>query len=206
MTVMSAIRSAETEEAKNAADRIAHARALLPQDQALTAFFDALYASAVPDDVLRVRPDQLAALAVMLHGEALKRPKGANHVVALDWSHETVLLGINDDRPFLFDSALAAAMAAGARVRAAFHPILDLDGVKTSVIALVCDALAGEARQKAVEILSDAFAQGQLAVRDWKAMPARPAAPRPALAPHPPPVPAPPPAITPALPPPVSLA
>ena len=111
MTVMSAIRSAETEEAKNAADRIAHARALLPQDEALTAFFDALYASAVPDDVLRVRPDQLAALAVMLHGEALKRPKGTNHVVALDWSHETVLLGINDDRPFLFDSALAAAMA-----------------------------------------------------------------------------------------------
>ena len=98
MTVMSAIRSAETEEAKNAADRIRHARALLPQDDALTAFFDALYAGAVPDDVLRARPDQLAALAVMLHGETLKRSKGASHVVALDWSHETVLLAINDDR------------------------------------------------------------------------------------------------------------
>ena len=186
MTVMSAIRSAETEEAKNAADRISHARALLPQDDALIHFFDALYASAVPDDVLRARPDQLAALTVMLHGEALKRPKGASHVVALDWSHETVLLSINDDRPFLFDSALAAAMAAGARIRAAFHPILNLEGVPTSVIALVCDALAGDGRQKAVDFLRDAFAQGALAVRDWKAMLARLAAARSDLARHPP--------------------
>jgi len=190
MTVMSAIRSAETEEAKSAVDRVAHARALLPQDDALFRFFDALYASAVADDILRARPDQLAALAVMLHGEALKRgqvvDKGASHVVALDWSHETVLLSINDDRPFLFDSALAAAMAAGARIRAAFHPILDLNGAKTSVIALVCDALGGDARQKAIELLREAFAQGALAVRDWKAMLARLAAARTDLARHPP--------------------
>src|SRR6185503_4181226 len=186
MTVMSAIPSAETEEAKNAADRIAHARALLPKDDALIRFFDALLASAVADDILRARPDQLAALAVMLHGEALKRGKGTSHVAALDWSHETVLLGINDDRPFLFDSALAAALAAGARIRAAFHPILDLNGVKTSVIALVCDALAPDARQKAIESLREAFAQGDLAVRDWKAMMARLTAARADLARHPP--------------------
>jgi NAD-specific glutamate dehydrogenase len=111
MTVMNAIRSAETEEAKSAAERITHARALLPEDRDLTQFFDALYASAVPDDILRNRPDQLAALAVMLDGEATRRVAGANHVAALDWGHETVLLGINDDRPFLFDSALAAALA-----------------------------------------------------------------------------------------------
>jgi glutamate dehydrogenase len=122
----------------------------------------------------------------MLHGETLKRGKGAIHVAALDWSHETVLFGINDDRPFLFDSALAAAMAAGARIRAAFHPILDLDGVKTSVIALVCDTLAGEAREKAVQSLREAFAQGALAVRDWKAMLARLTAARDDLARHPP--------------------
>ena len=40
MTVMSAIRSAETEEAKNAMDRIVHARALLPVDAPLLQFFD----------------------------------------------------------------------------------------------------------------------------------------------------------------------
>jgi len=77
-------------------------------------------------------------------------------------------------------------MAAGARIRAAFHPILDLDGVKTSVIALVCDTLAGEAREKAVQSLREAFAQGALAVRDWKAMLARLTAARDDLARHPP--------------------
>jgi len=185
MTVMSAIRSAETEEAKNAADRIIHARALLPADDALLHFFDALYASAVPDDVLRARPDQLAALAVLLHGEVLKR-QGPSHVVALDWGHEAVLLGINRDRPFLFYSALAAARAGGARVRAAFHPIIDLDGTPTSVIALVCDAMADADRQKSVALLHEAFAQGALAVRDWKAMLARVKAAREDLARHPP--------------------
>jgi len=186
MTVMTAIRSAETEEARSAADRISQARLLLPQDDALFDFFDALYASAVPDGVLRSRADQLAALAVMLHGEAVQRAKGAIHVAALDFSHETVLLSINDDRPFLFDSALAAAAAGGGRVRAAFHPILDVNGVRTSVIALVCDALAGEQRQKLVDSLRDTFIQGQLAVRDWKAMLARLAAAREDLARHPP--------------------
>jgi len=191
MTVMTAIRSAETEEARNAHDRIASARALLPQDGTLTHFFDALYASAVPDDVLRARADQLAALAMMLHAEAGKRAPGAIHVVALEHNHETVLLGINDDRPFLFDSALQAAMAGGARIRAAFHPIIDLatpnqESVRTSVIALVCDALAGEAREKLIDSLRDTFAQGALAVRDWKPMLARLAAARTDLARHPP--------------------
>src|SRR5258707_3908334 len=119
MTVMTAIRSAGTEDARNAHDRIASARALLPQDAALTRFFDALYASAMPDDVLRARADQLAALALAVHAETAKRATRAIHVVALDQSQETVLVGINDDRPFLFDSSLQALMAGGARVPAA---------------------------------------------------------------------------------------
>ena len=146
MTVMTAIRSAETEEAKSVADRIAQARDLLPQDAQLLRFFDALYASAMPDDVLRARADQLAALAVAVHAETAKRAPGAIHVVALDQGQETVLVGINDDRPFLFDSSLQAVMAGGGRIRAAFHPIIDLGGVLTSVIALVCDAMTGEVR------------------------------------------------------------
>ena len=68
--------------------------------------------------------------------------------MALELGHETVLVSINDDRPFLFDSALAAAMAGGARIRAAFHPIMDIEGTRTSVIALVCDQLGEDARQR----------------------------------------------------------
>ena len=80
----------------------------------------------MPDDVLRARADQLAALARQCMREAAKRAAGAIHV-SWRWTrgHETVLVGINDDRPFLFDSALLAAMAGGARIRAAFHPIID---------------------------------------------------------------------------------
>ncbi len=95
---------------------------------------------------------------------------GEIHVAALELGHETVLVCINDDRPFLFDSTLAAAMAGGARIRAAFHPIMDMDGVRTSVIALVCDLLGEEARARNwLDSLRDTFAQGQLAVRDWNA-------------------------------------
>jgi len=186
MTVMTAIRSAETEEAKAAADRIGEARALLPQDAQLLRFFDALYASAMPDDVLRARADQLAALALAVHAETAKRAPGAIHVLALDQSQETVLVSINDDRPFLFDSSLQAVMAGGGHIRAAFHPVLELNGVLTSVIALVCDTVTGATRQKLVESLRETFAQGALAVRDWKLMLARLAAARTDLSRNPP--------------------
>ncbi|HEX4271414.1 MAG TPA: NAD-glutamate dehydrogenase domain-containing protein, partial [Rhizomicrobium sp.] len=186
MTAMTAIRSAETEAAREGENRIRDARALLPTDDHLAQFFDALYASAVPDDVLRARPDQLTHLAMALHAEALKRAAGEIHVAALEQGHETVLVSINDDRPFLFDSALAAAMAGGARIRAAFHPIMEFAGMRTSIIALVCDQLSEETRQKLTDMLREAFAQGLLAVRDWKAMLARLKAAREDLERHPP--------------------
>lgn len=186
MTVMTAIRSAETEVAREAERRIGEARALLPKDDHLAAFFDALYASAVPDDVLRARADQLTQLAMALHTEAASRTSGEIHVTALELGHETVLVSINDDRPFLFDSTLAAAMAGGARIRAAFHPIMEIDGVRTSVIALVCDLLGEEARQKLILSLRETYVQGALAVRDWKAMLARLKAARDDLERHPP--------------------
>ena len=186
MTVMTAIRSAETEEAKSAADRIAEARELLPQDAQLLRFFDALYASAMPDDVVRARADQLAALALAVHAETGKRAPGAIHVMALDHAQETVLVSINDDRPFLFDSSLQAVMAGGGRIRAAYHPVIELNGVLTSVIALVCDAMPADMRQKLLVSLRETFAQGAVAVRDWKPMLARLTAARTDLTRHPP--------------------
>ena len=58
MTMMTAIRSAESEAAKSAGDKLAEARHLLPADNGLAAFFDTLYAGAVPEDILRARPAQ----------------------------------------------------------------------------------------------------------------------------------------------------
>jgi NAD-specific glutamate dehydrogenase len=114
----------------------------------------------MPDEVLRARADQLAALALAVHAETAKRAPGASHVVALDQGEETVLVSINDDRPFLFDSSLQAVMAAGGRIRAAYHPVIELGGVLTSVIALVCDTMSSEVRQKLIDSLRETFAQG----------------------------------------------
>ncbi|HEY4076460.1 MAG TPA: NAD-glutamate dehydrogenase [Rhizomicrobium sp.] len=170
MNVMNAIRSAETEEQRDADARLHEARTLLPNDGALQEFFDALFAGAVPEDLLRSTPQQLATLARVVWTQALARTPSAIDVAALAVNDETVLTGINDDRPFLFDSALQAAIAGGMRVRAAFHPILDVNGTRTSVIALVCDALTETASSALIQSLRDVFAQGAVAVRDWKPM------------------------------------
>ena len=186
--MINAVRSADTEEARAAHLRIQEARGLVEQerDTGLLTFFDALYAGAMPQDVLHTDATRLAALARALWAEAGKRQKGAIRVALLDDSHDTVLVGINDDRPFLFDSALSAALAGGARVRAAIHPIITIDGMRTSIIALVCDSITGEQRKALSDSLRDAFMQGAIAVRDWKAMLARLKDARDGLAAHPP--------------------
>ncbi len=57
---------------------------------------------------------------------------------------------------------LAAAIGAGARIRAAFHPMLDIAGKSTSVIVLALDALPGPAAEAALrENLAASFAQGR---------------------------------------------
>jgi len=163
-----AVRSADTEEARAAHLRIQEARALIEQerDAGLTPFFDALYAGAMPQDVLHTDAARLAMLARALWVEANKRQKGAIRVALLDDGHDTVLVGINDDRPFLFDSALSAALSGGARVRAAIHPIITIDGVRTSIIALVCDAIVGDQRKTLSDSLRDVFVQGAIVMRE----------------------------------------
>ncbi|HXS05801.1 MAG TPA: NAD-glutamate dehydrogenase, partial [Rhizomicrobium sp.] len=153
------------------------ARALL-KDDAEQRFFDALFGGASSEDITRGNASSLAALARQAWGEAKKHKAGDIQIALLPGNDiqdpESVMVAVNDDRPFLFDSALAAVIAAGARVRAAFHPILDITGKPTSVIVLVLDAVLGEPAQTAlVDNLSLSFVQGRDAVRDWKAMLAR---------------------------------
>src|ERR1700742_890005 len=120
-----AVRSADTEESRSAFARLAQARTLIT-DPKLAQFFDALFHGALPDDVLIVRAERLVALARALYEQVTSHANDSSHVTLLDddETHETVLVGINADRPFLFDSALQAALANGARIRAVFHPII----------------------------------------------------------------------------------
>ena len=73
MNVMNAIRSAETEDQRDADVRLHEARALLPNDGMLQDFFDALFTGAVPEDILRSTPGQLAALAQAVWAQARAR-------------------------------------------------------------------------------------------------------------------------------------
>jgi len=74
-----AVRSADTEEARAAHLRLQDARAQIEQerDPDLLNFFDALYAGAVPEDVLHTDAGRLAALAKALWAETAKRQTGA---------------------------------------------------------------------------------------------------------------------------------
>ncbi len=165
------------------AARIADAAALLAGDtQALRDFFTTLTANASPDDVIRLTPQGLAALTRQIFNRLHMRRAGETLVEIFDPQtesadyprHESVLLAVNDDSPFLFDSTLGETTAGGARIRAVFHPIFKTrrngTQLRESVIVLVLDPL----RESQARALEDGarrmFTQVHLAVRDWKAM------------------------------------
>ena len=131
-------------------------------------FFDALYAGADESDLAA---PELALIAERARARLLE---GAPQVTLSDCGRFSLLIAINDDRPFLFDSAVAAALAGGAHLRNVFHPILEQGGRKLSLIVFVIDPLAdAAARTRLTAMLEECFIAGALAVRDWRAMLAR---------------------------------
>ena len=173
-----------------AAQRLKEARAIIVQhkDAALPAFFDSLFGGVDADDIVMWDAAALAKIATVVKGQLDLHEFGQIHVKLHPGPDandpEDMLVACNDDRPFLFDSALRAATAAGARIRAAFHPIVVQDGNPTSVIVLMLDVVSD--RDKLVHGMLRAFGQGILAVRDWKDMLARLKEARDELAAHPP--------------------
>ncbi|HEX4533500.1 MAG TPA: NAD-glutamate dehydrogenase, partial [Rhizomicrobium sp.] len=151
----------------------------------LAAFYELFYRNAPPDDITRYNAEALAALAASVFKRCAHRKHGESYVELFsphaenkDFTrNEMVLVAINDDMPFLFDSLIAETNAHGVRVRAVFHPVVPLgekaDGKleKESVIALVIDPVADEETRKAlVDGAKAVFAQVHLAVRDWPQM------------------------------------
>ncbi len=170
---------AQTDEAQAEARIASAAQKLKTIDSEAHAFFQALMKNAAPDDVNRYTPDALVALGRLVFGATQSRAEGESRVVLLAPKEqfpeyglvEDVLVAINDDMPFLFDSLIGEVTARGVRLRAVFHPIMALGGKATSIIVLVCDPVTGEAaRTRVVESAKTMFAQVRLAVRDWRAM------------------------------------
>jgi len=150
-------------------------------DPALLAFFQGLFKNAAPEDINRFTPDALSALARLVFKRATTRKNGDSLVdvftpgaedKAYDLN-ESVLVAINDDMPFLFDSLIGELNAQGARLRAIFHPILKQETGTISVIVAMLDPLPEEKRHALIDGARAMFAQVRVAVRDWKAMGAK---------------------------------
>ncbi|MGC9952915.1 MAG: NAD-glutamate dehydrogenase [Rhizomicrobium sp.] len=174
-----AVSNPDNDQQTKAQELLAQSSETAGGDPALLAFFDALYRNAAPEDVTRYAPQEIVALARLVFARAAQHKPGTTLVTLFDpaaetsaYKHnETVLVAVNDDSPFLFDSLLGEATAQGVRLRAVFHPVIAMAGRPTSVIVLVFDTLVGAERRNAlVRGAESALAQVRVAVRDWLAM------------------------------------
>ncbi|KAK0361238.1 hypothetical protein LTR94_024147, partial [Friedmanniomyces endolithicus] len=77
---------------------------------------------------------------------------------------------VQSDAPFLVDSVMGSLAEAGVSVRALFHPVVDLDGRRLSVIMLVIDSVPQERRDALGEGLAQTLSEVHAAVGDHEAM------------------------------------
>ncbi len=178
-------------------------------DPELAAFFTAFTRYASPEDLIHYTGAELAALVKLVFARTAQRTPGTSSVEIFEpgsedsvfTRDETIIVAVNDDIPFLYDSCTAEIRARGFRIAAAFHPVIatarDATGarnakgttLKESVMVL---ALDGEVDKKLAEGLHAGllkiFADVRAAVRDWKPMLARLAETAAGLKRNPPPV------------------
>jgi glutamate dehydrogenase len=181
-------------------------------------FIAALFAHAVPEDLMRYDPRQLAELAADAWSLLAVRKPGMPKI-RLDTPgvagherlrSESVLEIVNDDMPFLVDSVLAELADRGIEVRFVVHPVLTVvrddagrltafkgtkpaDGaLRESVIYIHVERIDEEARRaEIVEAIERVLADVRVCVRDWRAMAARVAEVIAELKANPPPLPPP---------------
>ena len=159
------------------------AKALLARcgdtDPSFLSFFESLTRNAAPEDLARYAPEELMTLARLAYTRAAAREAGTTLVALIDpadeiagYAHkETVLLAVNDDAPFLFDSLMSEAASQGIGLRAVFHPIAPVNGRATSIIIMVMDTIVGAERRDTLLRGAEAvFTQVRVAVRDWRTM------------------------------------
>src|SRR5258706_9410621 len=179
-------------------------------DAELAAFFTGFTRYASPEDLIHYTGAELAALVKLVFARTARRASGASLVEIFDPASEdavftrseTVIVAVNDDIPFLYDSCIAEIRNQGFRIAAALHPVIatarDDAGARSPkgaalkesvmVLALDCEvdtALAEGLRTGLLRIFGDVRA----VVRDWKPMLAHLAETIEGLKRNPPPVP-----------------
>jgi glutamate dehydrogenase len=180
-------------------------------------FVAALFAHAVPEDLMRYDPRQLADLAAdawtLLSVRKPGVPKIRLETPGLPGYErlraDSVLEIVNDDMPFLVDSVLAELAERGIEVRFVVHPVLTVvrddtgrltgfkgtkpaaGALRESVIYIHIERIDEEARRaEIVEAMEQVLADVRVCVRDWRAMIERVAEVIAELKANPPPLPA----------------
>ena len=77
---------------------------------------------------------------------------------------------VQDDRPFLVDSVMGELAEAGVTVRSLYHPVVEIEGGRVSLIVVVIDPLPQERRDALGEALAQTMADVRGAVADHAAM------------------------------------
>src|SRR5262249_38651386 len=200
--VMAAADLPGTDEERAEAALIAAAGNILRSDnrEVPEDFIAALFAHAVPEDLMRYDPRQLAALAANAWSLLAVRKPGVPKI-RLDTpdptGHErlrndSVLEIVNEDMPFLVDSVLAELAERGIEVRFVVHPVLTVvrdeagrltafkganpaaGGLRESVIYIHIERIDEEARRaELVEAIERVLADVRVSVQDWRAMTTR---------------------------------
>src|SRR5580692_9163934 len=153
-------------------------------------FLAELLGSAVPDDLQRYGPDELAAIAERSWSLLAVRKAGAPEIsfeAAPVTRTVAVLDIINDDMPFLLDSVVGELNQRGLDIRLLVHPVFaverDAAGMLTafkgaakdggrheSFIHIHVEGVDAARRDEIVRALGDLLAQVRVAVQDWRPM------------------------------------
>jgi glutamate dehydrogenase len=191
--VTSPLEQAKADRIRRAAELAAQHADLAPPGL-LGRFTAALYAHAPPGDLAARSPADLSGGALALWRFARHRRRGAAKVRVYNpdeategWSSpHTIVEIVNDDMPFLVDSATAAINEAGREVRLVIHPILQaarndegaligLDppqgGAHESWMQIAVGRMPDAAERDGLTARLDAvLAEVRRAVADWPAM------------------------------------
>jgi glutamate dehydrogenase len=170
-----------------------------------------LYGRAVPDDLERYNPEELAALAERSWSFLLERKPDKPKIAfapARSARDLAVLEILNDDMPFLVDSVLGEVGERGLDIRLLVHPVFAVErddvgrltafrgtrkgeGRRESFIHIHVASVDDEAlRAEVVRALEEVLADVRVAVADWRPMLARASEVAAELKANPPPLPA----------------
>jgi glutamate dehydrogenase len=173
-------------------------------------FLPELFGRAVPDDLARYRPEELAGFAEQSWSFLQEHKAGT---AKLGFAPATapglaVLEILNDNMPFLVDSVIGELRERGDDVRLLVHPVFTVerdeagnltafngthkaDGARESFIHIHIEGMADAAhRAEIVHALEQVLADVRVCVQDWRPMLARIAEAAAELKANPPPLPA----------------